>query len=184
MLQRSMPHPAEISVEVRSNKLYLSGMREMVASVARRLGFGDEACGQLALAVDEALCNVIKHGYGNAHDRPIWIKLHPLGGIPTLEDLQKGGNPTSGITIVIEDEARQVELAQIKSRNLEDIRPGGLGVHIIHEVMDEVKYERREGAGMRLTMTKLRKQAPPGTPPAAPAASAPAGSGARKGTGA
>ncbi|MFN0010175.1 MAG: ATP-binding protein [Phycisphaerales bacterium] len=178
-----MPYPAEISVEVRSNKLYLSGMREMVASVARRLGFGDEACGQLALAVDEALCNVIKHGYGNAHDKPIWIKLHPLGGIPTLEDLQKGGNPTSGMTIVIEDEAKQVELSQIKSRNLEDIRPGGLGVHIIHEVMDEVKYERREGTGgtgMRLTMTKLRKPAAPG---AMPTASGATGSGGHKGAG-
>ncbi len=152
-----MSQPAEISVEVRSNKLYLSGMREMVASVARRLGFGDDACGQLALAVDEALCNVIKHGYANAHDKPIWVKLFPVGGVGTPEALVNGTNPTTGLKIVIEDEARQVDLDQIKSRNLEDIRPGGLGVHIIHEVMDEVKYEKRERMGMRLTMTKLRR---------------------------
>ena len=32
--------------------------------------------------------------------------------------------------------------------------PGGLGVHIIREVMDEVTWERREPKGMRLTMIK------------------------------
>lgn len=154
-----MSQPAEISVEMRSNKLYLSGMREMVASVARRLGFGDEACGQMALAVDEALCNVIKHGYGGASDKPIWIRLHPLGGVGTPESLSNGSNPTTGLRIVIEDEAKQVDLALIKSRNLDDVRPGGLGVHIIQEVMDEAKYEKREKVGMRLTMMKLRKPA-------------------------
>lgn len=156
-----MSEPAEIRVEVRSNPLYLSGMREMVSSVARRLGFTDEACGQLALAVDEALCNVIKHGYEKLHDRPIWIALEPIGGVGTPETISKTGNPTQGLRIVIEDEARQVEPAQIKGRKLEDIRPGGLGVHIIHEVMDEVRYEKREGKGMRLIMVKMRRSQSP-----------------------
>lgn len=156
-----MSDQAEIRVEVRSNPLYLSGMREMVSSVARRLGFSDEACGQLALAVDEALCNVIKHGYDKAHDRPIWLTLEPVGGVGTPESMTKVGNPTKGLRITIEDEAKQVEPGQIKGRKLEDIRPGGLGVHIIHEVMDEVRYEKRDGQGMRLTMVKMRQSNAP-----------------------
>lgn len=150
------PQNPEISVELRSNPLYLSGMREMVSSVARRLGFADDACGQMALAVDEALCNIMKHGYEKATDRPIWMRLTPLGGVGTPETMHAHGNPTTGLRIVLEDEARQVEPHQIKGRNLDEIRPGGLGVHIIHEVMDEVRYEKRQGAGMRLTMVKLR----------------------------
>ncbi|MBL8756819.1 MAG: ATP-binding protein [Phycisphaerae bacterium] len=150
------PQNPEISVELRSNPLYLSGMREMVSSVARRLGFADDACGQMALAVDEALCNIMKHGYEKATDRPIWMRLTPLGGVGTPETMHAHGNPTTGLRIVLEDEARQVEPHQIKGRNLDEIRPGGLGVHIIHEVMDEVRYEKRDGNGMRLTMVKLR----------------------------
>ena len=46
--------------------------------------------------------------------------------------------------------------AVIKSRNLDEVRPGGLGVHIIKAVMDEVSYEKRNPIGMRLTMTKKR----------------------------
>ncbi len=152
----SLAGAPEISVELRSNPLYLSGMREMVGSVARRLGFSEESCGQLALAVDEALCNIMKHGYQKAHDKPIWIRLTPLGGIGTPESIHAHGNPTTGLRIVLEDEARQVEPHQIKGRNLDEIRPGGLGVHIIQEVMDEVRYEKRGPVGMRLTMVKLR----------------------------
>ena len=151
-----MSDPAQIRIELRSNPLYLSGMREMLASVCRRLGFTDEACGQMALALDEALCNIIRHGYDRAPDQPIWITLTPLGGVTTPEEMHEKGNPTTGIQIVVEDEARQVDPSVIKSRNLEDIRPGGLGVHIIHQIMDEVRYEHREGKGMRLTMIKGR----------------------------
>lgn len=151
----------EISVELRSNPLYLSGMREMVGSVARRLGFSEEACGQMALAIDEALCNVMKHGYSKASDKPIWITLTPIGGITTPEEMVKHGNPTTGLKIVLEDEARQVEPSQIKGRDLDEIRPGGLGVHIIHEVMDEVSYEKRAPKGMRLTMVKMRNSTKP-----------------------
>ena len=56
--------------------------------------------------------------------------------------------------MVIEDEARQVEPESIKGRDLADIRPGGLGVHIIREVTDLAVYEKRAGAGMRLTIEK------------------------------
>lgn len=169
-----MADGSEIHIRMMSNPLYLSGAREMVAAVARRLAFTDEACGQIALAVDEALCNVIRHGYGRAPDQPIWISLTPLGGVA-----QPGNdeNPTSALKIVIEDDAKQVDPATIKSRNLDDVRPGGLGVHIIRAVMDEVSYERKNGTGrgMRLTMIKKRVEAPssPATaadPPASPPA--------------
>ena len=49
---------------------------------------------------------------------------------------------------------KQVDPESIQPRDLDDIRPGGLGVHIIREVMDEVAYEKRQGPGMRLTMIK------------------------------
>ena len=93
--------------------------------------------------MDEALCNVINHGYQRRPDGPIWLNLWALDG-----------DDQPGLKVVIEDRARQVDPAQIQSRNLEDIRPGGLGVHIIREIMDEARYEKREGGGMRLTMVK------------------------------
>jgi serine/threonine-protein kinase RsbW len=140
----SAPQP-DIRVEMVSDPVYLSGARELVAAVARRLGFAEEASGQIALALDEALCNIIRHGYERRRDGPIWISVWPL-------ESENGRGP--GLRIVVEDEARQVEPEQIRSRELDEIRPGGLGVHIIREVMDQVSYEKRPGAGMRLTLVK------------------------------
>jgi anti-sigma regulatory factor (Ser/Thr protein kinase) len=135
---------APLRLEMRSNPAYLCGARELVRAVARQMGFGEEGCAQVALAVDEALCNVLRHGYERRVDGPVWVSVWPI---------EENGRP-GGVRIVIEDEARQVEPEQIRGRDLDDIRPGGLGVHIIREVMDEVSYERRDGKGMRLTMVK------------------------------
>ncbi|MBX3378353.1 MAG: ATP-binding protein [Phycisphaeraceae bacterium] len=151
------PHAAaatrapDLTLQMVSDPVYLSGAREMVSAVSRRLGFSEEACGQIALAVDEALCNVIRHGYDKRRDGPIWLSVWPEYG-------DNGQSGVKGIRIVVEDEARQVDPSQIKSRNLDEIRPGGLGVHIIREVMDEVTFEKRDRVGMRLTLVKHKKK--------------------------
>ena len=45
----------------------------------------------------------------------------------------------------------------IKGRDLDDVRPGGLGVHIIREIMDEVTYDTGHEVGTELKMTKFLK---------------------------
>jgi serine/threonine-protein kinase RsbW len=145
---------SNIRLELFSNPLYLSGVREFVAGVAKRLGFTEVHCSQLALAVDEAMANVIRHGYDARTDGKIWIEVAHEGDARTGLMMR----------IVIEDEAKQVDPCTIKSRDLEDIRPGGLGVHIIKEVMDEARYEKRAcNCGMRLTLVKRQPPAPPVT---------------------
>ena len=133
----------DMRLEMLSQPRLLAAARAMVGQFAQRMGFSEGACGQISLAVDEALCNIINHGYERRTDGRIWLSLWGLheSAAPTLR-------------IVIEDRAKQVDPAVIKSRDLEDIRPGGLGVHIIREVMDSVQYEHRADGGMRLSMSK------------------------------
>jgi serine/threonine-protein kinase RsbW len=139
MSARDDQHGA-IEIRLQSDPRYLCGIRELISGVARRLGFQDLESNHIALAVDEALANVIRHGYDNRCEYPIWVRVWELD--------------SGGIRIVVEDEARQVDPSCIKSRDLADVRPGGLGVHIIQEIMDFVEYEAREEVGMRLTMEK------------------------------
>jgi len=153
-MSAEQPH---VRLEILSNPLLNCGAREMVASMSRRMGFAEDAACQIALAVDEALCNIERHGYDRQTDRPIWLSLHAIGG---LAQNGTSSSPTEGLKIVIEDEAQQIDPSLIKSRPLDEIRPGGLGVHIIREVMDEVIYEQRPNSGMRLTMIKMRNPQP------------------------
>lgn len=136
------PNEPEMQIQMVSQPRWLAAVRALVGTVAQRLGFSEMQCGQISLAVDEALCNVITHGYKRRDDGKLWINIWSLN------------DKTGGVKIVIEDQAAQVDPTLIKPRNLDDIRPGGLGVHIIREVMDEVRYERRAGPGMRLTLVK------------------------------
>lgn len=135
----------DIRLEIVSNPVYLAGVRDLVSTVAKRAGFDEMECSQIALALDEALCNVIRHGYKGEVGRPIWVSLWPKA---------RGDDNAAGLTVWIEDEADQVDPESIKSRDLDDIRPGGLGVHIIQEIMDEVRFEKRGERGMRLVITK------------------------------
>ncbi len=146
MADETLPTEPHVRMEMLSQPRFLSAARAMVQQCAQRLGFPENLCGQISLAVDEALCNIINHGYQRREDGRIWINVWAIDG------------EEPGIKIVIEDRARQVDPATIKPRNLEDIRPGGLGVHIIREVMDVAKYEPRDGGGMRLTMLKRLKE--------------------------
>lgn len=129
-------------LEMSSDPKLLAAARAMIGKLAERLGFADSQAAQIALALDEALCNIINHGYNRRSDGRIWVRVWPSDG------------DAAGIRIVIEDLARQVDPSSIRSRDLDDVRPGGLGVHIIRESMDHVQYEKREGGGMRLTIVK------------------------------
>lgn len=133
----------DLKLEMVSNPAYLCGARELINQIAKRIGFTDSQACQIALAVDEALINVMRHGYDKRPDGRIWVSVQPLSG-----------DPPEGLRVVVEDEAKQVDPSTIRGRSLEDIRPGGLGVHIIREVMDEVVYEKRGEVGMRLILTK------------------------------
>ncbi len=130
-----------MQLQLNSDPHYLCVVRLAVARLVEKLGFDEEDCTRITLAVDEAMTNIIRHGYEGATDRPIWVHIGRMDDPP-------------GMRIVIEDRARQVEPDTICGRNLEDVRPGGLGVHIIKSAMDEVQYTPRPDGGMRLEMIR------------------------------
>ncbi|MCE9618676.1 MAG: ATP-binding protein [Planctomycetes bacterium] len=124
----------------------MAPVRAMLCELASRAGLDEPACGHIALAIDEALTNIIRHGYKNDPDSRIWISAWEL-------------KSPKGLRIQIDDLAPQVDPSQLKGRKLEDVRPGGLGVHLIHSLMDVVQFSQRPGGGMRLVTEKYLDQA-------------------------
>lgn len=152
-----MSDQADIELRVLSDPRNLCVARAAVEAAVTRLGFGEDQVAQIILAVDEAMANAMRHGYDGATDQPIWLRFHVLpGDMPSFQ-------------IVIEDQGRQIDPEQIRGRDLDDLRPGGLGVHIIRQVMDQVSYSCRDGGGMKLVMSKTARPAPP--PPQSPGGS-------------
>ena len=57
-------------------------------------------------------------------------------------------------TVIIEDSGITARKGLIKGRNLDDVRPGGLGVHFIKKVFDTFEFDTRKGKGNRLTLIR------------------------------
>ena len=131
---------------IQSDPIELRKVRVAVEAGGSRVGFHQQDCHAMALAVDEALANVIKHAYGGARDKKIEIGIEEL--------TEESSRP--GLSVSIRDFGKAVEISKIKGRDLEDIRPGGLGVHIMRKVMDEVVFECPPSGGTLLRMVKYR----------------------------
>jgi anti-sigma regulatory factor (Ser/Thr protein kinase) len=130
---------------IRSDPGDLPKVREAVRTVAGEVGFDEESVARIVLAIDEALANVIKHGYEGRPNQPVEVCLARVRE-----------NGIAGLKLEIRDFGRQVDPQEICGRDLKEVRPGGLGVHIIRSVMDRVVYSPAEGGGMRLQMVKLK----------------------------
>src|SRR6266404_2931139 len=63
-----------------------------------------------------------------------------------------------GLEILLCDRGRAIDLNTLRGRPLEQIRPGGLGLHLIRQAMDTVEFTRK-GLTNQLRLVKYLAQA-------------------------
>lgn len=127
-------------IRIPSSSEQLHGLREEVKKVLEKQGCEDGVISNMVLGVNEACMNVIQHAYGEGHPGEIILEILDVKG---------------ELVFRLTDFADTVDKKCIKSRDLDDIRPGGLGVHIINEVMDKAEYlDPPDGVGNVLEMKK------------------------------
>ena len=107
----------------------LSDVREFVSDAARHFGFDEEAVNKIALAVDEACTNVIKHAYEYASNRHIDVTIRAAEG---------------NLEIVITHDGKSFDPQTIRPPDMTEYlthyRHGGLGMHLMRSLMDKVEY--------------------------------------------
>ena len=129
-----------LELRVPAQPKQLRRVREAVRKAVEGCGCSPQATDDIVLAVDEACQNVIRHAYRN----------EPRGSI-VLEIARVGDD----LIFSLRDFAPPIDPAQVKPRDLDDLRPGGLGTHFIRNVMDEAYFvQRSSGDGNLLRMVK------------------------------
>ncbi len=126
----------------------LCELRKKAREAIQQLGFNKETEDFLVIAINEACMNVIQHAYCDKQGCEIVLEIF--------------NSPTEA-TFHLTDFAPLVDPDQIQSRDLDEIKPGGLGVHIINEIMDQVEYRQNpQGIGNILIMikNKLAQESP------------------------
>jgi len=140
-----------LRLEMHSDPSLLCAVRGAVERLTESFGFTAPDCRAVTRAVDEALTNIIRHAYGGRPDQPIEM---------FFRSVHRHANTKSsdGLEIELCDRGPSIERAQLCIRELEEVKPGGLGLHFIQQSMDVVEFKRAKGTN-RLRLVKYVRAA-------------------------
>jgi len=127
-----------LRMQLESNPEALCIVRAMLERASEVLRFQESDSRAIVRSVDEALANVIRHAYKGRAGQPIVVTCRRLKG-------GQGQDSRAGMEIILEDSGVAAEPKRMKSRSLEEIRPGGLGLYFMKQSMDEVEFSRKKG---------------------------------------
>jgi anti-sigma regulatory factor (Ser/Thr protein kinase) len=137
-MQASEDQLVSLSFHSKASRLKL--LRCVIRDSADLAGLDEDDTNAVVLAVNEACMNIMQHGY----------RMDPAGRI-NITVLKEPG----ALVFRLRDYADPVDPDGIRSRSLDDVRPGGLGTHFIHCLMDEVGFlATPDGRGNLFQMKK------------------------------
>lgn len=123
----------------------LDEIRDFVGAIAREAGFRDRDVYNIQLATDEAASNIMEHAYEGVTDGMLEISC---------------GMDGDAIRIVFVDHGDPFDPSDVPapdlSADLSDRKIGGLGIYLMHKLMDEVHYQSDSGKNNTLTMIKRK----------------------------
>jgi serine/threonine-protein kinase RsbW len=124
-----------LKLELQSDPELLCAVRAAMERLTERMGFPEPECRSVTRAVDEAMTNIIRHAYSDQRDQPIELICYRTQRVVN-------GEPEEGLEIVLKDQGAPGESEKMRGRPLDEVRPGGLGLHYIRESMDVMEFTR------------------------------------------
>ncbi len=136
---------AKLSLRMETTLDELRRIDESIEEFARTESWSPELEFQVKLVFEEIGINIVNHGHGD--DGPHEVEIQIVSDMDT-------------ITVEITDDARAFNpLTDTPppdiNASLEDRPVGGLGIHLVRTLMDEVHYRRESGKNL-LTLIKRR----------------------------
>ncbi|MDH3451718.1 MAG: ATP-binding protein [Gammaproteobacteria bacterium] len=132
----------ELAFEARASAL--GAVRRQLTDILTQAHCSAAEIQSIVIALNEACMNIIQHAYHGDSSKLIRM-LVDVGE----EELH----------FELLDCAAPIDLERVRGRSFEDLRPGGLGVNFITQLMQDVHYSHRtEQAGNRLRMTWKRRR--------------------------
>ena len=127
------------TLEFASHPGNLAMMRDFVRSFLAPLPFTECESDLMVLGIDEACTNIIRYAYDHDHSSPITLTCEQADG---------------GVTFRLRDMGKPCDPAKLCARPLDEVKPGGLGLHLIKRAFDTVDYKPQE-RGTELVLTKV-----------------------------
>jgi anti-sigma regulatory factor (Ser/Thr protein kinase) len=120
----------------------LAGLAERIERFGAEQGLSANVVNALNVVLDEAVSNAINHGYDAGVRGEIAVRLRRASDRVVVE-VEDDGRPFDPLLVPPPDLTLPLERRPI----------GGLGIHLIRSLMDEVAYARHDGRNV-LKMAK------------------------------
>ena len=137
-------HDQDISISIAPEYKEIDRLNAELAAFSEKQGVPPGVIQRLGIAIDDLVNNIISYGIENHHENS--IDVHCLFSPERLEieviDSGKPFNPFENIKVDT-------------TASIEDREIGGLGRLLVHELMDEVDYERRRGRNVVILIMNL-----------------------------
>lgn len=131
----------------------LNDVYDFVQEASKAFNLSKQCRFDIELSIEEALTNVISHAYGDQLDGDFVLQVQDVG---------------HSIVVKIQDWGRPFDPNAVKpfdyNEPVEKRIDGGMGMHFMRSLMDDIHYHFDPEAGTVLTMTKLRQAEPSSTP--------------------
>jgi serine/threonine-protein kinase RsbW len=126
------PKKPELAISIPSKTELLKMVVELTDHIATLNQFSPVESRKIALAVDEAITNVIKHSYKNTLDKDIKLEFYSSSEGLKVKII------FSGVPPVLE------RMGVNLPRMIKEKKKGGLGVELMRRIMDSVEYKTTE----------------------------------------
>jgi anti-anti-sigma factor len=134
-------------LQVRGRYQNIPGIIDFVNEAALAAGLSEEEAFHCQLSVDEACTNIIEHAYGAEDAGRIEVACEIEPGVITVRIVDYGQPFDPGAVP-----------EPLDTNELDQIEPGGIGLHLMRKLMDEVRFEFGD-AQNSLTMVKRQAEA-------------------------
>jgi len=125
-------------LEFTSHTANLALMRNFVRKFLSRHPFSEKQRTLMVLGIDEACTNVIRYAYDLRDDQPIALSVEAL---------------STCVRVRLRDYGEKTPAEHMRGRAHDQVRPGGLGLHLIRNAFDKVDYILKP-RGTELVLTK------------------------------
>jgi anti-sigma regulatory factor (Ser/Thr protein kinase) len=125
-------------IEFASHPGNLCLVRDFVRSFLHDANFPESEKDLMILGLDEACTNVIRYAYQHRADQLMLLVCE---------------RDDDGVVFRLRDFGEQADPERLRGRPLDLVRPGGLGIHLIHHAFTKVDY-RLKNQGTELVLAK------------------------------
>ena len=126
--------PHRLQLTIPNGLAEISGVVDALHNFSLQSNLPNDIDFALQLVAEEVLSNIILYGFPNGGSHTILMDVHTNG---------------SEVSMLVQDEGVPFnpldQPAPVRPVSLEEMKIGGLGIHLVRNSMDEVTYRREDG---------------------------------------